>query len=178
MKSVAATLSQFGQAVRSVPEVDQAHGTLSEGVDVSRVLHELVANLDGMVFRCEIDEHWTMHFVSGGGYRLTGYRPTEMLRGGPTSYERITHPDDRARVRDTIMSAIAVGVRYSVEYRICCKDGAEKWVRESGRGVRDELGKRVIEGYIADISEQVLAHRRLAELELRYRSIFDHSVIG
>ncbi|HEY6896418.1 MAG TPA: EAL domain-containing protein, partial [Rhodocyclaceae bacterium] len=46
------------------------------------------------------------------------------------------------------------------------------------RGVRDELGKRVIEGYIADISEQVLAHRRLAELELRYRSIFDHSVIG
>jgi diguanylate cyclase (GGDEF)-like protein/PAS domain S-box-containing protein len=74
--------------------------------------------------------------------------------------------------------AISTGVGYRVEYRIRCKNGTEKWVRERGQAVVDEKGNEVLEGFIEDISDQAEAKHQLIAAELRYRSIFEKSVIG
>ncbi len=49
---------------------------------------------------------------------------------------------------------------------------------ERGAAVLDESGKRVLEGFLEDITEQALSQRQLADAELRYRSIFEDSVVG
>ncbi|MCE1239157.1 MAG: EAL domain-containing protein [Azonexaceae bacterium] len=148
------------------------------GIDSERVLQVLVRNLDGMVFRCAIDEQWTMHFVSDGSRELTGYCPDELEYNKVTSLDAITHPDDRARARQVIVDAMAGSGRYRLQYRITHRDGRERWVFERGSVVLDENGKRVLEGFIEDITEQVLGQRQLADAELRYRSIFEDSVVG
>jgi len=147
-------------------------------IDSERVLKVLVRNLEGMVFRCALDAEWTIHFASEGCLELTGYRPDELVGNRAISCEQLTHEDDRQSVRQTIMAAVIDGSRYRVEYRIRCKDGSEKWVLERGAGVIDERGERVLEGFIEDVTEQVASQRHLAEAEVRYRSIFENTVVG
>ncbi len=48
---------------------------------------------------------------------------------------------------------------------------------ERGAAVLDESGKRVFSNF-EDITEQALSQRQLADAELRYRSIFEDSVVG
>ncbi|MGE5492716.1 MAG: putative bifunctional diguanylate cyclase/phosphodiesterase [Actinomycetota bacterium] len=147
-------------------------------IDSERVLRVLMQNLDGMVFRCAIDEVWTLHFASDGCAALTGYTQDELKHSRGMSLETMTHPEDRQRVRRTIMAAVKRGAAYRVDYRIRCRDGREKWVLERGRAVVDESGREVLEGFIEDVTERLLTEVRLAETELRYRSIFENSVIG
>lgn len=147
-------------------------------IDSERVLRVLVRNLDGMLFRCAIDADWTVHFASEGCKELTGFTPQELERSQKISLEALTHPDDREAAREAIMMAIEHGSRYRIEYRIRCQDGSEKWVLERGVCVIDELGGRVLEGFIEDITQQVRGQLQLAEAELRYRSIFENSVVG
>jgi len=160
-------------AARPAPAAD-----VWSGIDSERVLKVLVRNLDGMLFRCAIDADWTLHFVSAGCHGLTGYRPEDFARSHAVSLEELTHPDDRRSVRQTIMTAVEGGAPYRIEYRIICRDGAEKWVMERGACVIDELGGRVLEGFIEDITERVLGQFRLAEAEMRFRSVFEKSVVG
>lgn len=147
-------------------------------VDTSRMFDELMGILEGMVFRCAIDDHWTMHLVSEACVSLTGYLPDELIHSRAVSYEDITHPEDRRRVRETILAAVADQIRYRVEYRIRCRDGREKHVLERGAAVTDEKGCRVLEGFVEDISAQYHARNALATAETRYRSIFEHSSEG
>lgn len=138
----------------------------------------LFAQLDGMLFRCRVDEAWTLLSVSPGCRELTGYRAAELLQDRLCSLETLTHPEDRSVVRGTIMAALETGSRYRIEYRIIGRDGEEKWVLERGVGVTGEAGERILEAYLEDITDRVLAHLQLAETELRYRSIFENSVVG
>jgi diguanylate cyclase (GGDEF)-like protein/PAS domain S-box-containing protein len=151
------------------------------GVPGSRAepaMSTLFSNLDGMLFRCLVDDCWTLLSVSPGCRELTGYAAEDLVGNPENSLEALTHPEDRAAVRGTILAALDIKVRYRMEYRIVCRDGEEKWVLERGVGLRDEAGRQIIEGYLEDITDRVLAQIQLAETELRYRSIFENSVVG
>ena len=147
-------------------------------IDSERVLDVLVRNLDGMVFRCAIDACWTLYFVSAGALALTGYAPAELEHNAVISLESLTFPEDRRRVRELILKAVAGQGRYRVQYRIQHRSGEVKWVLERGSAVCDEVGELVLEGFIEDVTEQVAGQRQLQDAELRYRSIFEDSVVG
>lgn len=147
-------------------------------LNLGRMLETLVNNLDGMLFRCRIDEHWTMLFVSCGCQRLTGYQPDDLIGNKIISYELITHDEDRAWVRETLMAAIQASQRYRIEYRIRRADGEMVWVAERGRVVVDEAGETVLEAFVEDITEQVKAKSCLALAKARYHSIFENSSEG
>ncbi|HLO61405.1 MAG TPA: diguanylate cyclase, partial [Azonexus sp.] len=138
----------------------------------------MFANLEGMFFRCLVDEYWTLLSVSPGCRQLTGHAARDLVGNPRLSLESLTHPEDRAAVRGTILAALDTGSRYHIEYRIVCRDGEEKWVLERGIGLRDADGRMVLDGYLEDITDRVLAQIQLAETELRYRSIFENSVVG
>jgi diguanylate cyclase (GGDEF)-like protein/PAS domain S-box-containing protein len=151
----------------------------TETVNRSRVLDTLVNNLAGMAYRCLNDEHWTMVFVSRGCEALTGYTPDQLLgQQEATSWEHITYPEDRQRVRQVIQQAVATGQRFAVQYRITTQQGQLKQVSERGVPVPDEHGVLVVEGFIEDITEYQATLDALTHAELRYRHIFEHASEG
>jgi len=144
-----------------------------------RTLSTLLGNLDGMAYRCRDDASWTMEFVSEGSMRLTGYAPEDLILNGRVSYEEITHPLDRARVRNEIRKAVTERRRFLLEYRIVCKDGVVKWVWERGVGILDANEQLVaIEGFIQDVTDHRRAEEAVRDAERRYRSIFENAVEG
>jgi PAS domain S-box-containing protein len=65
------------------------------------------------------------------------------------------HPDDAARVRDAIETAVATHAEYSLEFRIVRPDGHVRWLRDRGRISLDEHGAPVsASGAVLDITEQ------------------------
>ncbi|HWU97311.1 MAG TPA: EAL domain-containing protein [Oxalicibacterium sp.] len=145
----------------------------------ARMLGTLLANLEGMVYRCRLDEHWTMEFVSEGCLTLTGYREEDILFNSRISYDKITHPDDRHHVRSTILTAVENNRHFDVEYRIVRADGTVRWVWERGTNITH--GRKdwdVLEGFIQDVTERREADEALREAERRYRSIFENAIEG
>ncbi|MEO6186850.1 MAG: diguanylate cyclase, partial [Steroidobacteraceae bacterium] len=143
------------------------------------MLRTLIANIDGMVYRCHIDSQWTMEFVSDGCPALTGYAPDDLLFNSTISYEQLTHPEDRLRVRSAINAALSQGRRFDVEYRILNRGGAERWVWERGTGLYCADGKVLaVEGIVQDISTRESTYRALRNAERRYRSLFDNAIEG
>ncbi|HJV93635.1 MAG TPA: PAS domain S-box protein, partial [Azonexus sp.] len=160
------------------PQRSHPRSISTAAVNHSRVLDTLVKNLEGMAYRCLHDRHWTMIFVSRGCQELSGYLPAEIVENNTVSWEEITHPDDRGRVRACIESAVHSGQRFAVQYRIVTKPGAVKWVAERGIAIRDEQGETAIEGFIEDITARRTTLEALEEAELRYRHIFEHASEG
>ncbi len=146
-------------------------------VNHSRVLDTLVRNLEGMAYRCLNDAYWSMIFVSEGCQELTGHSANALV-GGSITWEAITHPEDRPRIRQAILEAIGAGQRFTVQYRILCPSGEMKWVAERGIAIDDEQGTLVIEGFIEDITTRRTTLDALEQAEMRYRHIFEHASEG
>ena len=162
----------------SAPRHRRASLLSTEIVNRSRVLDTLVNNLEGMAYRCLNDAHWTMVFVSQGCAELTGYAPAQLLGNAGVSWEYITHPDDRLRVREVIQSAVASGQRFAVQYRITTLSGQTRHVAERGVAVCDEQDVLVLEGFVEDITQRQATLEALEHAELRYRHIFEHASEG
>lgn len=145
----------------------------------AHMLDTLLASMDGMIYRCRLDEYWTMEYVSQGCTPLTGYLPQDLLLNSRISYEEVTHEDDRRQVRDTIRKALDAGLRFDVEYRIVRKDGEVRWVHERGNRI-SLAGSSTPElvGFVQDITERKRADQALYEAERRYRSIVENAVEG
>lgn len=142
-----------------------------------RHLATLMSNLPGMAYRCRPDPGRTMEFVSEGALSLTGYTPEEIVGNRRIAYGDLIHPGDRRRVREEVVSGLAEGRPFQLVYRLIAASGAERWVREQGRGTPGSGGgaATAVEGYITDITDRVQAEEDLAESEDRFRSIFSTS---
>ncbi|MGC3983198.1 MAG: EAL domain-containing protein [Steroidobacteraceae bacterium] len=160
-------------------EPDATVGALLQQHEDTRILKTLLANLDGMVYRCRDDAQWTMEYVSQGCERLTGYKAEELLLNRRISYESIVDPQDRASIRQCINAALQQRQRFEVEYRIIHSDGSVRWVWERGAGVFAGDGRLMaIEGIVQDVSDHKHAYQALREAERRYHSLFDNAIEG
>lgn len=147
--------------------------------DQKRLLATLLDQLEGMVYRCRNDAQWTMEFVSVGCLALTGYSPADLLLNNRVSYDDITHPEDRERVRAEINSAIVMRRRFEVEYRILRADGMQRWVFERGTGIYQPDGTlEALQGFIDDITERKENEHALRDAENRYRDIVENAAEG
>jgi len=168
-------------AVTATPRtrVQPLEDTEQNATETSRMLRTLIANIDGIVYRCLIDAQWTMEFISSGCLAVTGYSPEELLFNNKTSFEQLIHPEDRQRVRDATEAALSQGRRFEAEYRIIHRSGAERWVWERSSGLHDADGRVIaLEGIIQDISSRESTYRALRNAERRYRSLFDNAIEG
>lgn len=86
--------------------------------------------------------------------RIMGNEPT-----APVSLDSLlnrVHPLDRERVRQRAESLFSGRQEeYDVEYRILTRSGEICWVRDRGRGIRDERGKVIrVTGVVTDITDR------------------------
>ena len=148
--------AQSGKQVRFIGFVTD----ISERTRLARELQAretqyrtLIANMPGVAFRSKVDADWSKLFISHAITALTGWE-RELFLNGSLSMVSIMHPDDLARVRDTVDSALREHRSYVVEYRIFHRDGGERWVSESAGGVYDmDDSAQWIDGVIVDITD-------------------------
>jgi PAS domain S-box-containing protein len=128
----------------------------------TNTLLSLLNNLPGMVYRCRDDPDWTMEFISSGCLDLTGYSSADLIRNKVISYGSLIHPDDRQRIWVELQSSLQHNTSYEIVYRIKTRQGKEKWVRALGRGTVDTVKQCfVLEGFIADVTDQIRIERQL-----------------
>lgn len=139
-------------------------------------LETLLKNLPGMAYRCFNRKDWPMDFVSEGCYALCGYESMDLEKQRVLWGSTFTHPDEVKFVEETILSAVARGEPFEVEYRIITRDGEEKWVWEKGRAVGSMNGETILEGLITDITDRKLAETALVQAEAYSKAVVDTAV--
>ncbi|MDZ4404526.1 PAS domain-containing protein [Prosthecobacter sp.] len=120
-----------------------------------RMISTLMGNLPGAAYRSQIDEKWTLEFISEGCHELTGYEPEAFAGKGEVFFGDLIHPDDRRHVHKAVEDAVAAGNRFEVTYRIRTAEGLVKWIWERGQGIPSEDGRmEYIEGFMTDVTEK------------------------
>ena len=130
-----------------------------------RQLDNLVHAVPGMAFRIRYDGHPSVLFVSEGAFALTGCRPEEFMEGR-AHFREFIHPDDLERVREATRIATAERRDLEIEYRLCPRNGREKWVLSRGRAAFADGGELLyFEGLAIDITARKKAEAEKLALE-------------
>jgi PAS domain S-box-containing protein len=140
----------------------------------------LTNNVQGVIYRCRLDEHWTMLFLNPEIEKLTGYAPDDFIGETPiVTYAGLVHPEDADRVEQVVRSAVDSKSAYSLEYRLIHRNGSVKDVFERGQAVFAENGRpESLDGFIIDITQRRALQRELenakeaAEAATRAKSDF------
>lgn len=153
-----------------VTERKQAEEDLKES---ERRISTLINNLQGIAYRCNNDEDWTMEFISEGIEEITGYAPEDIIENRKLSFNSIIIPEDRDRIGKVIHSAIGKKELFEINYQIKTASGETKYLSEKGAGIFDKRDGKLIalEGFINDVTEQVIANKAIQASEERNRSI-------
>lgn len=141
-----------------------------------RAMSTLIENLPGLVYRCKNDADWTMIFLSGNCYQLTGYSEKELINNSLISYGEIVHPEDQKLIWEKVQDAIMKKSSFELIYRIITKDGKEKWVLERGTGVYSSNGTlKSLEGFIQEITDLKKAEEAIRLSEEKYRELVENA---
>lgn len=129
-------------------------------------MHNLISHLPGIVYRCRNNHDWTMEFVSDGVMELTGYPADDFIESRRRSFADLIHEDEQERLFDEVQASIAQRSSFNVTYRITTATGETRWLWEQGKATfDDQRGDPVLEGFICDISKEVLSERQREEHE-------------
>ncbi len=166
------------EQLNSVDEREKVEFRLRER---ERFLRTLIGNLPGVVYRCRVDKSFTSEFLSDGCLQLTGYAADELTGAErPATWDHIIHPEDRERVRAEIRRLLnektsAADLPLQIKYRIINRDGAIKYVGDRFRFISGANGWIIaLEGFIADVTDNELAEKRIRESEAKYRLLAEN----
>ena len=118
---------------------------------------------DAMLWTCGPDGRCTS--VSRGWSEYTGLAKADALRQG---WITAAHPEDRERAARVLGEAVTKREPFAVDYRLRRRDGAHRWVMDSGRpryGAGGEILGYV--GSVLDVHELSLAEEARRESEAR-----------
>jgi len=139
----------------------------------------LVSNVPSTIYRCALDAHYTMLFISDAVEEMSGYPASDFLGNTVRSYASIIHPDDVALVDQTINTALAANTSYNMEYRILHASGQTRWVYESGLGVKDTSGNVTwLDGSISDITERKQVQAVMEAQQRTLQAVLDNMPAG
>lgn len=146
--------------------------------DTQRKLQTLINNLQGIAYICQVDDSWTMNYLSAGFEPITGYKTEDLIDNKVISFEDLIHPDDREYVREEVMKALDNKRSFEIQYRIIHKNGNIIHVGEKGMGVTDlDDGSVFIEGFINDMSSFIIAEKEIQKLNTVVRQSLSQIVI-
>ncbi len=143
------------------------------------MLKTLLANIDGIVYRCRDDAQRTLEFASHNCVAVTGYEVAQLLQNNVIDFGSLKHPDDQLWVAEAMHLALKERRAFDLEYRLVRADGGIRWIWDRGMGVYDTQGTVLaIEGLMHDVTSRKEAEQGLREAERRYRGLFDNALEG
>jgi PAS domain S-box-containing protein len=171
------------------PAVDRALREAEETrrrIDVEHALIEseqkygtLLSNLPIAVYRCKMDEDWTMLFLSEAIEDIVGFKAEDFIGNKVRTYESLIVPDDREQVRMEVEEAVKNKTTFKIEYRVQRFDGRIRWIKEKGVGIWDDNGNlSYLDGVLEDITPRKQMEEALVRQEEWFRGIFEESPIA
>lgn len=134
-----------------------------------RIKAMLLSHLPGMVYRSSYGRVWTIEFISDGCFKLTGYKPENLLYNKDLSYKDLISPDYQNIISNEWKRVISLQRPFKYEYEITTANGERKWVLDLGQGIYDDNGDVVaIEGLVIDITEN-----KIRKAQIKYLSDHD-----
>lgn len=137
----------------------------------SEAYSSFMQNLQGIGF--QFDENCTIIFIHGPVEEITGYKKEDIL-SGEVNWISIVKPEDksiifekRRKLESNLVSII------ENEYRICRKDGGEKWVREILQKIPETSGySGKYQGLIYDITARKMSEESIESIDkIRVREV-------
>ncbi len=116
-------------------------------------LQYMLFSSTGVIYSSEIDEKYTVTFITDNIINITGFQAEDILCDSNFWVNHI-HPEDR-QLFITGVAKIFTHERVSIEYRFLHKDGHYIWIYEQSKLVTDDADNPLeIIGYRIDISER------------------------
>lgn len=137
-------------------------------------LKSILTNLAGAAYRCYLDEHYTMKYISEKIFDISGFHASEFTDTSEVTFAAIIHPDDWVLSRNSILEATIEKRNYEFEYRVVRKNGQIIWVSENGKGIYNQKGElEFLDGIIIDITRRKEAEFAAAESQRNFREMMD-----
>ena len=139
----------------------------------------LLALSDARMATWDVDLGSKLAWCSDDGLAMYGRPPGHVYRSREEWAEEI-HPDDRAEVLKTYLSASMGQMPYDIEFRCNWKDEKNiRWLSSHGAFIRNAEGKPVrLMGVMQDITERKKAALALGESEERLRLALNAARMG
>ena len=146
--------------------LEELRREVTERMRAERVLHEITANIPGVVFQfcADVSGKRELIFVSDGILWLHGYAP-QRIKENPRLILSAILPEDIALFKDSILRAIQSGGDWACEYRVLTAKGELRWVRGSA-AARREGDNLFYNGVLTDTTELRQAKEELEHLAL------------
>ncbi|WP_084429211.1 PAS domain S-box protein [Aliagarivorans marinus] len=139
----------------------QLEDSRRQAEQASRNRDVLINSNPGMVYTCQLDEHWTMQYISAAAKDITGYPADHFVNNAVRSYGSIILDEYQQLVDDTVEKAVKEHNTFTVEYQIQRADGEERWVYEKGQATYAADGTpELLHGSIIDITDRKEAEQR------------------
>ncbi len=160
---------------RHLEEEMKKREDITRQLDASRgQLNSILLNLAGAAYRCLVDEHYTMKYISDKVFDISGYHASKFIDNANLGYASIIHPGDRELCNKNILEATGEKRHYEFEYRIIHQNGHVVWVNENGKGVYNESEQLTfLDGIITDITRRKEAELAAAESERDFKELMD-----
>jgi len=135
----------------------------------------LIASSSQMVYEYDIIKGEIIW--KGNTHEILGYSNEEM--GDISAWEENIHINDRKRVVEELNSSIKKLSIFSINYKFKKKDGKYIFISDRGFYLSDSKGIAVkMIGMMQDINKQKITEDALKLSEIKYKSLFDNSVMG
>ena len=130
---------------------------------------QTLESIPAMVFTTRPDGYCDYQSLPWADF--TGVPMSEHLGDG---WNKLLHPDDRARAYNAWRAAVEERAAYDLEYRVRRHDGQYEWFKVHARPIRNAAGEIVRWfGTALNIDSLVRAQAALRESEGKYRSLFE-----
>lgn len=118
-----------------------------------KFFNELMEHLPGMFFKCYFDKNYTLISLDGMFHELTGYTVDEIFHSKLIDFSDLVHLEDKKWLRLKRQEQIDNQVPIVNEYRMICRQGKIKWVKEILKATNDkDKGEIILEGFVQDIT--------------------------
>lgn len=155
------------------------HTDVTESRRQKERLDRLAESLPGALYQYLLtaDGHSRFPYVSKGIQNIYGYSPEELQQDASLVFERI-HPDDLARVRESIEHSARTLNVWRIEYRVILPELGERWISGLAQPQPLEAGEILWHGYIHDVTEAKQQALQLQETERLLQHLMDEMPIG
>jgi PAS domain S-box-containing protein len=120
--------------------------------EIAALYSEITSRIESCLYKCKMDEHLTMLYISESVKALTGYDAHEVIGNKSVSFTALIHPEDAQQVTQSIKEAAAAKTTYDIEYRLKQRSDAYVWVHERGYSSVESLSEQYIYGFVSRIN--------------------------